>query len=441
MNVPDLGIYSPERAFSILLLQLGELVEKGKGDDAEADDLREQMGEYWNALSEDPRQRMRWLSEDLADLGKGGPQIVHTNPEAIQRWKDQLNDALIEKEKGNHDRFLATLRSPAQTQLPISELVFLQARAWDDAGFPEVSIHFLKFAEKTDPSIAIYTLNKLQREGYISEAIEKANRLLSERSDDPLAVYFSSAVLLESIRHHDSKIARPTLERIVAPLRRTLDKLIQNQAIETQTRAFMASIASILGLCLEWLGQNEAALKVYDQMLSREPNSPEALTMRGLARMKGDTNLAMEDLRRAIQNHTRSPWPFIIVSRNQLGSNNLQAVSLCNQALNSIPRMSDTARAFLYEGIAIGYAALGQSKDRVLDNFYSALDLHPDDDRIRKNLVIYLAGRNDYDISAAELAKAANLPVNRFTASRLVKQPEENDEKGHEAMILGVLAA
>ena len=76
MNGLDLGIYPPERAFSILLLQLGDYVEKGKGDETEADSVRDLMGDYWNSLSEEQRQRMRWLSEDLADLGKGRPPIV-----------------------------------------------------------------------------------------------------------------------------------------------------------------------------------------------------------------------------------------------------------------------------------------------------------------------------------------------------------------------------
>ena len=436
MNPLDLGAYASERAYSILLLKLNELIENGAGDSDEADAIRDEMSGYWNSLTEEERQRMRWLSEDLADLEKGGPAIIHTSPDAIRKWKEALNLALAQKEQGRHDDLLAVLRSPAKTELPPSELLFLQARAWDDAGFPEVAIQFLKAAERQDPTTSIHVLNKLQREGYVEEAVQKANTLLNERSSDPLAVYFASAVLLGSVRHLDFNIARPTLERITDPLRKCFQGFSANHPVEAEVPGFKASMGHILGLCLEWLGQIEAAIKVYDQILALYPSNPDTLTMRGLAKWLAEKESAFADLRRAIQHHTKSPWPYILLSRELLCSNNLQAVSLCNQGLNLKPAPSDVTKALLHEGIAIGYAELGQPADRVLENFYLAIDLDPHNDIIRENLNMYRSKSGNYKKQPLDQAKVMSLSVIQSATSQFLGQNRYQPEKTNEDRIL-----
>lgn len=437
----DYRVYPPERAFSILLLQLNETIESGHGDNPEADAIRDEMSGYWNSFTKEQCQRMNWLSEDLADLARGGPTIVHTSSDAINKWKEALNLALAEKEQGKHDDFLAVLRSPAKTELPPSELLFLQARAWDDAGFPEVAIQFLKAAEKQDLTTGIHVLNKLQREGYVEEAVQKANSLLRDRSSDPLAVYFASAVLLGSVRHLDFNNARPTLEHITEPLRKCFQGFSANHPVEAEVPGFKASMGHILGLCLEWLGQTEAAIKVYDQILALYPNNPDTLTMRGLARWVVDHELAFADLWRAIQHNTKSPWPYILLSREYLGSNNLQAVSLCNQGLNLKPAPSDVAKALLYEGIAIGYAELGQPADRVLENFYLAIDLDPHGELIRENLNTYLSKTGNYKKQPLAQAKLMSLSIIQSSTSQFLGQNRYRPEKTNEDRILRSLAA
>jgi tetratricopeptide (TPR) repeat protein len=437
----DLGAYAPERAYSVLLLNLNELIEKGDGDSHEADALRDEMSGYWSSFTEDQRQRMRWLSEDLADLAKGGPSIVHTSPDAIGKWKNALNAALVEKSNGKHDDYLAVLRSPARTKNAASDLLFLQAGAWDDAGFPEVAIQLLKGAEKQDPSVAIYTLIKLAREGYSEEAVERADILLNERSDEPVAVYFASAVLLGSVRYLDPIDARPTLERITGPLRNCVAAFSSSHPIQLQLPGFGASMAKILGLCLEWLGKEDAAIKVYDRVLASNPNDPDILTMRGLARMKKDYQLALIDLRHAIQNNTSLPWPYFVVSRECLGSHNFEAVKLCNYALNLKPTPSDAAKSLLYEGIAVGYALMDQPRDRVLEYFYLAIDLDPHDERIRNKLELYVKQSGDFKEQLLAQAKQISHAVIRSAATRLSSQFDLHPDKTNEDRILRSLAA
>jgi tetratricopeptide (TPR) repeat protein len=74
----------------------------------------------------------------------------------------------------------------------------------------------------------------------------------------------------------------------------------------------------ILGLCLERLGRQADAARVYDEALARDPNDPELLTSRALMRIETDPAGALRDSAKAAQLSAPSAWPYFILARYAL---------------------------------------------------------------------------------------------------------------------------
>lgn len=66
-NTPE----SPAEEYARLLGKLHELITQGEGDSAEADAIRDEMDGPWYALTEQERERLNGLSEDLSAGAEG----------------------------------------------------------------------------------------------------------------------------------------------------------------------------------------------------------------------------------------------------------------------------------------------------------------------------------------------------------------------------------
>jgi tetratricopeptide (TPR) repeat protein len=402
----------PERQCAKLLIELFDLIAAGHGDEESADEIRGRMDFFWSRMSPEQCELARGLSRDLDTMIEGGPKAVQLSPEQAERRAQSFRDASAARNAGRPQIALELLRGGIPANLPPSGALFLQARLWDAAGFPDVAIRFFEEAQKSDPTIAPLTLSVLEREGRFVEAAALAEELFSKRPDDPIAVYVSAGFFLDSVRHQTPEEARPTLERIREPLRRALDKAGKDNSYEAEMPGLFVGLGMTLGLCLEWLNNRQAAVQIYDLLLQRYPNESGVLTTRGLALLNTDDATALRDFEKAIRLNAQSPWPFIAVSRHLLLSgNHWDAVKLCNIGLEKEVGAGDAEKALLYEGLAIGYAMGGQSITWVLENFDRALDLDPNNDRIRANREKAVSG---------ELAQRKTPPSS--IPGRLIKQ-------------------
>ena len=119
---------SHERAYSVALMRLNELIEAGQDEDAEGDAVRDEMDMHWYRMDDRQRQRMRHLSVDLQQLSE-----VHGKPdqtEAVdQEWANELQ--LARKISGNEgaDRILALLRDQRAGR-PSGNFFFIQLVEW-----------------------------------------------------------------------------------------------------------------------------------------------------------------------------------------------------------------------------------------------------------------------------------------------------------------------
>jgi hypothetical protein len=140
----------------------------------------------------------------------------------------------------------------------------------------------------------------------------------------------------------------------------------------------------MLGLCLERLGRQADAARVYDEALTRYPKDPTLLTFRGLMRIETDPTGALRDCAKAAQLGAASAWPYFILARHAL-LRGMYGEALRQAILASRHPAGETVQAEIFELIAIAQAQLGQPADVVIENFDRACALDPKNERIRRN--------------------------------------------------------
>jgi hypothetical protein len=145
---------SPARAYARLLLSLHDLISAGRGDDPEADAVRDQMDSPWYAMTEAEQERVGGLSEDLYALAENDRRLVKMSAEERQQWSREFGAAF---EAGAWDRALELLRHPPDDAA--ADLVALsQAECWEHLGVPEVALRFMRAATRLGTSQAASVL-------------------------------------------------------------------------------------------------------------------------------------------------------------------------------------------------------------------------------------------------------------------------------------------
>ena len=131
---------SPVRAYARLLLGLHDLIAAGRGDDPEADALRDQMDTPWYAMTEAEQERVGGLSEDLYALAENNRRSVKMSTEERKKWGRDFGAAF---EAGAWDGALELLRRPPDDAA--ADLVALsRAECWEHLGVPEVALRFMR---------------------------------------------------------------------------------------------------------------------------------------------------------------------------------------------------------------------------------------------------------------------------------------------------------
>ena len=142
MNNIDYTDRTHERAFSVALMHLYELIEAGRDEEAEGDAVRDEMDMNWYRMDELQRERMGYLSVDLEALAQAEDKPNHVGP-VDREWADELQLAL--KIEGA-DRILALLRDKRAAR-PSGNFFFIRAEQYERLGMPEVARAFYEAAE------------------------------------------------------------------------------------------------------------------------------------------------------------------------------------------------------------------------------------------------------------------------------------------------------
>ena len=397
MNDLDATDRSHERAFSVALLRLNELIEADRDEEAEGDAVRDEMDMHWYRMDDRQRERMDFLSVDLEHLTQAKGKPDHVGP-VDREWANELQSARGIAGIEGTDRILALLRD-RRAGRPSGNIAFIQAGQYERLGMPEAALVFYEAAESRDQAVKTVTLIFVWRQGWMHFALPRAEKILAGHAPDPVAMFYACAVLMESVRNSDAASARDTLECVRNHLSAFVKVAEQAPPRNIDLFEVHPTAVMMLGMCHERIGDRHAAIKVYDRYLSKPDRDPSSdadiYGLRGSAKVAGDPQGAVKDFRAAIDRGTSSPLPFLFLVQHAFQSDKpLEAVALCNRVLNFMPEVPDVLKALFLEGLAIGMARLGQPKQWILETFDRAIDLSPNDERLQSNRAIIAAGSN-----------------------------------------------
>ncbi|HEX5269245.1 MAG TPA: hypothetical protein VFW33_02095, partial [Gemmataceae bacterium] len=342
------------------MLRLHALSLQGNGSSPEAAEACAEMEEPWDLMTERERERMRGLSIDLYAIEDGGGPQVEMTPQEQQRWVEQSREAFTALLKGDCDFALQFLRRPSAAGRPRYVVPFLQSRCWERLGDLNVALVFMRESERHDPAEAVFVMALLERTGRSEEALQYARRLLEDSTSSPFVLYQAAGLLVESVQGMPSAEVQARLEPVEPTLRRALQA---ERALPRNRREYPgteASIASALGLCLEWLGRTRDALAVYSDGLAHYPNDAELLTLRGTLLYDSAREEALRDLQKAADRGAATAFPCYLLAHAALtGGRFLDCWRLCLQALER--PAGRTIQAQLHEWLGISRMMLDQS--------------------------------------------------------------------------------
>ena len=126
--------------------ELHQLMAAGKDESPEADAIRDATDGPWGALSEEERNRVRNLSEDLYSLVEPPPSAQPMSPQS----QAKLSEAFEAKQCGEWDRALDLLRR-CRAHIDPAIVSYLRGSIWLEAGDPSTAALFFEHACKLRP--------------------------------------------------------------------------------------------------------------------------------------------------------------------------------------------------------------------------------------------------------------------------------------------------
>jgi len=109
-------------------VELHKLIAAGKGDDPEADEVRDASASTWAARSGTERERARWVSEDLYSLH----EKTIAPCEMTRKAQAAFHKAYEAKSRGEWDNSLALLRE-WQAYFDPALISYLRGSVWFDS--------------------------------------------------------------------------------------------------------------------------------------------------------------------------------------------------------------------------------------------------------------------------------------------------------------------
>jgi tetratricopeptide (TPR) repeat protein len=157
-----------------LLIELHRLIAAGKGDDAEADDVRDAMDVSWYQLRAEEIDAVNGLSADLYSIGQN--RKAYEKPTAA--FMQDLQGRVV---SGDWHEVLTLVREH-ESILPPERVAMLRGLAWANLQLFEPAIEFLQEAMRLSPNnkdVRLLLLSCLVQAGRTNEAV----RLAAESTD------------------------------------------------------------------------------------------------------------------------------------------------------------------------------------------------------------------------------------------------------------------
>jgi tetratricopeptide (TPR) repeat protein len=363
----------PVREYARLLLKQHELDPRGDVDSPELGAICEAMDVPWTRMDGRQRGRMRGLSEDLYALADGRRGIPMSTEDRAE-WAARGMAAL---KTGDLDVYLDHLRRPFPEDFPSGVIPALQAQSWDRLGLPEVALLFYQEAAKVLPMAKTMTMDCLRRLGRIKEAMELAQRLLSDPRSRRWDIYLAASALFQQAFERPSAERAQILEMILKPLRDAIEAERNTPLSFRRDRGLEGAAARALALTLVALRRFVEARQVCDDSLKSYPNDPALLLIRGVANLPDNPAVAETDFERAVAAQAQESLPYAALAlfRAEQGKY-ADTFEFASQALR-FPGLPEELQGLLFELRGIALAELKQPHDRVEEEFARARTLNP----------------------------------------------------------------
>ena len=161
-------------AYERLLIELHRLIADGKGDDDEAEAVRDQMDAPWYRLSTEEDDRMSGLSADLYMLQDD--EIYEPYDGTQDELRSMLSEAL---KRLDYEAILSLLRKGTPFLKP-AQVAALRGRCYAILGHLETGLLFMRYAARHEPEQAshrLYILSLLVRLDRSQEALSELVQL------------------------------------------------------------------------------------------------------------------------------------------------------------------------------------------------------------------------------------------------------------------------
>lgn len=371
-----------------LLIELHLLMKRGMGDEPPADQLREQMDQFWASLELAERDRLAGLSADLYFLEPSATNRHPDNPVHDEAFWSNLS-AL--KSSGEYDLVLRLLRDRPEN-VGTAQASFLRGRAYEELNEPQAAVLFLAWSAELEPRNDHYQSHlfiKLKKFGQEEAAGRWARRVAvnSAHSSPPLLVLAAGQFRDESLVADE-----PHRSDLLSKSNQLLDiaiSKVDDTTLDGPTRKLLATALLQRAVGADLMKDTADAIRSADRAIRLTDSSDDiALIVRGLLRFKTNRTQAISDLQKAVSLGTKIVWPYYALAHSNITDGHFpKAKEYASTALDLTT--DPDAIANLWEIWAIASAEMNGDSADIQNAFQRALSYSPESTRIRSNYQLF----------------------------------------------------
>lgn len=383
MMLPNRFFENPAfRKYIKLLYKLHVLIRENRDETAEGDSIRDQMDDPWENLSSEEVKCVNAISADLHLLSNPDRSPSTSLPPREEVVRELRNLETLIRSGQIHLAFdlLGTLEpylQPARSALE-------RYRIWSAVGEYEIAIDFLRASFERDFRTALDEMTVGERR----EARERSLGILDDASKPPLELSGAAiAPLLSLCGDLSEPESRSTAQSILPSLEREIGR---REKEPNADQNHLARLYGIRVLLLKTLDRLDEANEVLRSALSRFPDDPSLLAIRGMLIFDRDPNEAYRDFDRVVASGEYPPDVCLLLAYRAVESgDDRNCLRFCFRYLESMKalarRPADEAMALMMEWCAISAHGLGWSDPIVEDFLDEAGRLAPGNVKIKEN--------------------------------------------------------
>lgn len=392
------------------LLDLHELFLVGHGSSEKAKAIRDAADEPWFDLSDEQQETLNGLTRDLLDA-----QEVTSEPEleSIPPVEPGVLEAVMLQHDGRYSEALELLRQHRSSK-PFSRISFFRGRCWEELNEPRVALMFFNHAHKLAPTNEEYraaALGSLAK-AYPEQGRAKVQEILERaHAESPIVVIRACEIAFQTAQESvNEEKAKATYDGLTLSLHEALVNLqgrngLWKPRIISEYQPIYSVVFSLIATCCRIINRIDAAFHYYTMAIGLDPLNAPLLIARGVSiysKSQRSQQFAAEDFERAIMVGTDLVIPHYFLAHFLLHR------GLCEACLKAVEAGiekigTDRMKSEMLEFRAIALAALGKSRETVLEAFRVAEKQDPRNERVSSNLRAYEEALRKRDQEAGPL--------------------------------------